>query len=1818
MTGHWRFIYTAVLGFLLAVAAQAADTRRIETVNNADYFGFDLRAEKDVSLDQCKSICLRDSDCRAFTFNEKAQWCFLKSDFNVTQPFDGAIAGKVVSVSGEPDLGAPPPLSFISEGLENEAANARRNIGPRPIDSGLFGLISTADLNLAAGQFGLAAERLRGALSIDPSDASLWLDLSKAAIGLIGRDGNRDYRVQREATSAALNAYRLSRNATDRAAALDSLAKALEIRQLFRPALESYKASLALVRSPQVLADYRDLQARKGFRVVNHTVDADGNQARICVRFSDPLLKSGVDYRNFVALDDRTASTIRVEEEQICADGLEHGRSYRLTLRNGLPSAVGEVLDPAVTINTYVRDRAPFVRFTGDNFVLPGKARRGIPVVTVNTPTVEVELFRIGDRSLAPVLANSQFLRQLDGYDARRVRDEIGEPVWQGTLDVRFELNRETTTSFPIDEAVPDRKPGVYVLMARAANDQPDSWTPRATQWLVVSDIGLSTFSGTDGLNVFARSLATARPESGVTLSLVARNNELLDSAVTDEDGRVRFAPGLLRGKAGLAPAVVTADNGAGDFVFLDMTKAGFDLSDRGVTGRAAPGPIDILAWTERGIYRAGETVHLTALARDDAATAISGLPLTFIVQRPDGKEERRLTHRGGQRGGYEIGLDLPSNAMHGSWTVRIHTDPKTAALVESRFLVEDFRPDRIEFDLSAPEEPLQPGEVAAVGVDGRFLYGAPAAGLALEAGLRLKTDRTLEGHPGYRFGLADEEETASEVDLGALPKLDADGKATIDIELGTLPATTRPLVADLAVRVREGGGRAVERTVQMPVQAPGPMIGIKPEFENDLVGEGSVASFRVIAVDPQDQAIAMTGLRWSLLRVIRQYQWYREGGSWRYEPIEYTELATDGSVDVDAVDGAEIAATVNWGRYRLEIESDDPNGPATSVEFNAGWYVSSASTETPDGLEVALDREVYQPGDTARLQVSPRFAGEVLVTVAGDELHEVFTETVPAEGTEIAIPVKAGWGAGAYVTATLIRPGDGVETRMPSRAVGVKWLSVDPGDRSLDVKLDVPDKIRPNTTLDIPISVAGSNADQARIVIAAVDVGILNLTRYQPPDPEGWYFGQRRLGVEMRDLYGRLIDGSLGVAGSIRTGGDGPGAAITGSAPKERLVALYSGIIDLDADGKGTVSFDIPQFNGTVRLMAVAWTESGVGNAMQDVIVRDPLVITSSLPQFLAPGDASRLRLDIANTDGPEGDYNIAVQTTGPLDLQGAGGLRTVRLAPGETTSFATGIKAGRPGDAEIVITMTGPDDLVLQSKQPLTVRPPALPETRRIEVPLAANGGAIVVDRELLAASYLGGSSVSVSVSNSRFDVPSLLMSLDRYPYGCTEQTTSRALPLLYVNDFDAPAALLADKGLRERVQTAIERVLANQSSAGSFGLWSPGGGDLWLDAYVTDFLSRAHEKKYAVPAQALRLALDNLQNVLGYTDDVAGEGDSIAYASYVLAQNRRAAAGDLRYYVDTRLDEFETPIARAQLAAALALYGDAARSERAFASAYRLATRISSRTRWQPHYGSPLRNDAAMLALAGESRPVTPLLGDMVQLVSDRLTARPARTTQEQAWSLLAARAAVDADAGLSLRVDGVASDGAFNRTVAGQDLLDDPIRIENDSDSAVVAVVTSIAAPVDPPQAGGDGFTIARNYFDMNGQPVSIEAVEQNQRYVVVLTVQQTTELGAHIVVTDLLPAGLEIDNPRLIESARTSGFEWLGETTPAHTEFRSDRFVAAFDAAAGRRDRFTVAYVVRAATPGIYTHPAARVEDMYRPYHAAQTATRWMEVKAPAQ
>lgn len=1807
----------AVLVPLLAVPgithAQHA-TRTIETTQDADYFGFDLRTERDVSLEQCKSICLADGDCRAFTFNTRAQWCFLKSDYSTINTFAGAVAGRVIDVASDPEIGAPPALSFVPEHMRDEARRYRATIlqtGPQS-DIGAVHLAAQGTGALEAGDAATALQNFAAAAAISRENASLWANLARSNLAFDAESGMERAKFARNGTSAALISYDLARTVADRADSLAVLAEGLDRRELYRPALHAYEASLLLVNNVAVRAAYSDLRSRRGFRVVGHTVDADVATPRICVQFSEDLSKS-VDYSSYVTVDEKAPAAIDVSGKQICVEGLQHGNHYRVAIRQGLPAAISEATEIPVALSVYIRDRATTVRFSGENFVLPSTGRHGIPLVSVNAPTADLKLHRIGDRSLASLMSGSQFLRQLDGYDIGSIADTSGELVWEGAIELTSELNKETVTSFPVSEALPKREPGVYVLTAIPQGDQSESWNAKATQWFVVSDIGLATFAGEDGLTVFSRSLATAKPLAGVELQLLARNNEILGTATTNDQGQAVFTAGLMRGTASLAPAVLTATGENADFVFLDMTRAGFDLSDRGVTGRPAPGALDIFSWTERGIYRPGETVHASALARDDSTTAVEALPLTFIFTRPDGVEERRVVSYGEALGGHFVSLDLQPTAMLGAWNINIHTDPNAAAISQSTFLVEQFVPDRIEFDLTAQTPEISPDETAQLSVDGRFLYGAPASGLALEGEIGLKVTREWDRFPGYHFGLADEEVEAVAIPLDLDP-VDEAGRSTFSAPIDALPYTTALLEAQVTVRMRETGGRAVERRTTVKIRPEESVIGIRPDAAGEEIRENSNAGFRIMAVSPEGQREALRGARWTLTKLERNYQWYRSDNAWSYEAIETESRVDGGSVDIGTDEPASLSVPVEWGRYRLDVEGTGASGPVASYVFNAGWFVEATSTETPDGLEIALDKDSYQAGDTARLKISPRFAGELLVTVGSERLLSTINASVPETGSEIEIPVTGEWGGGAYVTAVLYRPGDAQESRMPARAIGIKWLSIDPGARKLDVSLDTPEQAAPRETLTIPVSIAGLSAgEEAYVSVAAVDVGILNLTRYEPPNPENWYFGQRRLGLELRDLYGRLIDGSAGRFGRLRTGGDGGSLSSQGSPPTEKLLAFFSGPVSVGDDGTATVSFDLPEFNGTARVMAVAWSKTAVGNASADVVIRDPVVLTAAQPRFLAAGDQATIRLDIHNTDGPTGDYALSIDTQGTADLSFGSVPVSVSLNENQRAAVLVPVSALTTGDATVTIALSHNNGMRIERNVYLPVRQPAMPTTSRQIVSIPA-GGSLRIDEQLLSASLLDGASVALGVSPlAALDIPSLLTTLDRYPYGCTEQTISRAMPLLYVSELSAISGMEDDPDLRKRVQDAIGRVMSAQTSSGTFGLWGPGFGDMWLDAYVTDFLTRAREAGYAVPAQGLTMALTNLQNQMSYTTDVQARGAEMAYALYVMARNRKASAGDLRYYADARIEEFSGPMARAQIAAALALYGDTQRSERAFASALRQAQSNSNDDFNRSDYGSRLRDGAAILGLAAESRPAPAVIPAMVRFVAEERASKTYTSTQEQVWMVLAARALGEAGNAIKLDVGGQSHEGNFSRRMDGRNLEREPLVVANRGREAVDAVITTVAAAADPLPAGGDGFDISRTYYTLDGEEANIIEARQNERFVVVLQVDQWNDWQARVAITDLLPAGFEIDNPRLVGSAELQNFEWLGEAEAAHSEFQADRFVAAFDRTGS--GSFTAAYVVRAVTPGIYSHPAAVVEDMYRPQFNARSAAGMMEVVA---
>jgi alpha-2-macroglobulin len=1650
-----------------------------------------------------------------------------------------------------------------------------------------------------------------------PNDSGNWLRLARTIFLVWPASSSEQTFLRERASTAAYIAYQRAANAGDEADALAELGRTLSERKLWRPALDALRLSLDLREVAEVRDQYEKMRDEHGFRLLDYTIDSDSASPRACFQFSEELAKR-TDFAPFFALAGNDRPALTSEGRQLCVDGLKHGERYNINLRAGLPSTVREGLPKSAEFNIYVRDRKPFVRFTGRAYVLPRTGQRGIPLVSVNTPSVSVNVFRIGDRNLINTVIEGDFQRAVNSYELSSLGDERGVKVWSGQLATTMTLNQDVTTAFPVDEALGVMQPGVYVMTAAAKGPGSDSSGNDgglATQWFIVSDLGLAAFSGNDGIHVFVNSLASTEAVARAEVRLVARNNEILATRKTDDTGHAVFEAGLARGEGGLSPAMLTATTDKADYAFLSLKSNAFDLSDRGVSGRAVPAGADAFVYAERGVYRSNETVYLTALLRDGLGNAISGGPLTLVIERPDGVEFRRAVLPDQGAGGRTLAVALNSAVPTGTWRVRAFTDPKGNSVGETTFMVEDYIPERIDFEVTSKDKQIKVDAPSELKVDGHFLYGAPASDLQLEGDMLVAPAEERAGFAGYQFGVADEENTSNErTPIENLPESDANGVATFPVSLAKPPTSTRPQEAQIFIRMAEAGGRAVERKIVLPVTPTLAMIGVKPLFGDKNVAEGDKAAFDVVFVSPEGKPLARDGLRYELLKIESRYQWYRQNSSWEFEPVKSTQRVEDGDLKVVADKPARITLSPQPGRYRLDVKSTDADGPLTSVQFDVGWY-SDGSADTPDLLETSIDKPEYQSGDTMVVSVNARSAGKLTINVLGDRLLTTQTTDVKEGTAQVKIPVGKDWGSGAYVVATLRRPLDAAALRMPGRSIGLKWFGIDKKARTLAVNLSPPMLVRPNSTMKLPVKLTGLNpGEDAKVVVAAVDVGILNLTNYKPPAPDDYYLGQRRLTAEIRDLYGQLIDGMQGTRGQLKTGGDGAGAELQGSPPAQKPLALYSGIVTVAADGTAEISFDIPEFAGTARVMAVAWTATKLGRATIDVTVRDPVVLTATLPRFLLNGDRGTMSLDLDNVEGAPGDYTVNVKSSGTVKVRG-NAATSVKLAAKQRASMSLALDASGAGPAALDVDIKGPNGLTLARHYALEVKPATQVLTRR-SIQTLAKGESLTLTADMFSDLVEGTGSVSISASlSTALDAATILKALDRYPYGCSEQITSRAMPLLYVNDLAVGAHLAMDNAIDQRIRDAIDRLLARQGSNGSFGLWSAGGDDAWLDAYVTDFLTRAREKGFTVPDVLFRSALDRIRNsVVNAEEPEKDGGKNLAYGLYVLARNGTAPIGDLRYLADTKLNNLATPIAKAQLAAALALVGDKARAERVYAAAADSLAPKPALEFGRVDYGSALRDAAALVSLAGEGNAPRATLMQAVSRVEAARGLSPYTSTQENAWLVLASRAL--ANETMALDVDGAPIKTALYRSYKAAEMAGKPVKITNTGDAPIQTVVSVGGSPITPEPAVANGFKIERNYFTLDGKPADVSKVKQNDRFAVVLKITEAKPEFGHIMVSDYLPAGFEIDNPHLVSSGDTGTLAWIEDgEEPVDTEFRDDRFTAAIDRAANDKSIFTVAYVVRAVSPGKYVLPQAYVEDMYNPSRYGRTGTGSVEVRS---
>lgn len=1607
-------------------------------------------------------------------------------------------------------------------------------------------------------------------------------------------------------------------------------------------------------------------------------LNTGGKTPEFCLRFATALdSQAGPHYADHVQITPSLRPDIKVSDHDLCLGGLAWSTRYKVTLSSGIHDAQGRVLADPVSVSMATGDRTPSLSLAGEGFILPRKSAAGLDVQTVNMESVRLSVWRLSPNATQSMSIQDSYPRvdttqtSLETYEFERLRSTRLSQVWSGTLETQGARNAGVVTAFPIAKLIEGQKPGLYLVTAENAHtprgdsriaaplpkvssgsdDNDDYGLPIAAHWVNVSDTALTTMRGKDGLHVYARALSTALPLKGVTMRLVSQGGDDLGKAVSDGEGQVVFAAGLIRGKGADQPVSLLATSPNGDFTTVSLTQAWFDFSDRGAEGHEAPDAQQAAIVTDRGIYRPGESVNTTILLRDPQGKALSTLPLTVILRRPDGVKAQTLVLKPQEDGGFLNSFTLSPSASAGSWSLEAYVDPTSPPVGRASVLVQDFVPQTIAVDAKPGKNVLIEGEKLSVALEGRYLYGAPAAHLHGEGLVRiLRDEEPVPGLKDFVFGLATQNFSPDQQSV-TVPDTDDAGLSKIEISPDLPEGLTLPLKAEIRLSLFDPSGRSVSKTLTLPIQRHRPMIGVRvvsPPMGSENATQPVPVD--VIALNPDNKPIASRALTWTLVRENETYDWISESRGWHFVRHVIDEPLQHGTVQTDAQGRAHFAPEIDSGRYRM-ILTDPETNAASSQRFTSGWWSdSSEKPNAPDRLSLSVRDKVLPVGGQTIVHVQAPFAGEAQIVIATDKVQSAKTVILPRNGLDIPVKAQADWPGGAYVLVTAFRPLDTpARAHEPSRAVGLAYIGLDQSAHRLKLAIETPPVIRPQTKTTLPLTVQGGK--HVHLVVSAVDQGILALTQWKLPDVFDLVYGRRAFALDVKDSYAHLMT-PVGQAGLLREGGDEGGDGGGLSVTSTRIVSLFSGIITPDDSGHASIPLDVPDFEGTLHLMVTAWSDDALGSAESDLLVRDPVFADVTLPRFLAPGDVATSLVSLVNTEGAAGHYAVTLSGNGPIHLTGPATF-DADLQKGARQSFPTTMQAGESGIAHLTARLADKQGRVMLTRSwDLQVRPGHLPITQSSEQKQDP-GQSYQASASLLAPFEAGSSAVTLGYSGVHgLNTIALLQNLEAGYGNDTTSLAASARGLLAFKGHEALARLTVPEGAQKRIDTAISMLVDREDAGGRFGSWRLNDGRLlpWEQIYVVDFLTHAKEAGYAVPQDSLDHALDWL-----VTSQVQSPGiedrhedrsenavtpETRAYALYVLARagrldtpalralgdsaTSRAVGGTQRIVWGSNASEavFADSLALGHLAGGLALGNERPMSNMLFGLAVDALgpTRSGRPTLMDPFYWVYLRDLGGLVSLAAESGN-----NGLAQKLTDRfglLDVPVSWISNATTTSLLEAGAAMNKpDPARGIAVNGVDQPRPIGLPFAvNPDAAKlDGTKLTNTGTVPLWMTVTITGTPKEAPEPITDGFAVRVSTVTLDGTPYDPATGRQNDRFMVVIEGESQDRNLHHCVLTQLLPAGWEIESVvRGREEENDSdapdpqaGPSFLGETSQTSAvALKDDRFFAAFDLRGGTyrpasprilgSNAFRLAYIVRAVTPGQFLMPETVVRDRFSP------------------
>jgi uncharacterized protein YfaS (alpha-2-macroglobulin family) len=1505
--------------------------------------------------------------------------------------------------------------------------------------------------------------------------------------------------------------------------------------------------------------------------------------------------------------DEATSGHVRIEpqvEVELAADGgdlvlngpFEPGREYTVTLEKGLAAADGAVLDAQASRSVRIPDLEPKVDFKDQGIFLSRNGYKNLAVKSINTNAAHMTIDRVYFNNLFPLFSMdySAFDDELSGG----INSSLGDRIFDDRVPLQYKNNVAVITPVNVEKYIQGHEPGLY----RVALTVPGKFEG-FQRFVLITDVGIVAKHGLDDFLVWTASYSTLAAVTGAKVRVLSYQNQELASGTTDAQGLFR-AKISARTMADKKPYLIVVEKGT-DTSFLLYDRFQVDTTGLDVGGAVLPATgYTAFVYGERDIYRPGETLEGLAIVRDTRLGVPPSMPVTIRLSDPQGRKLGEQAVVTGAEGMVSLRQALPTQSLTGAYLMEIVTGE--TVIGQYRFQVEEFVPDRISVSVKPAAASADPGEPLPFAVSGQYLFGAPGADLPVEAKVRLvKAAFAPKGFEDYVFGDPERSFEDTEI-LQESGNLDAEGKASFE---AALPGDLTPpaaLEAIFTARVREGGGRGVTGLARMPVHIYAAYPGIK-RLKSEAATPGKPMPFDFVLVTPEGKTAESEELTATLFRD----QWQtvlRKGpdGSFKYESIRDPKTLETKSVSAKGGKGRVSFTPPSFGSYRLVL-TDPASGASCQLEFYAGGFgYSPWAVENPARLELKPDKTDYASGETAKFQVRAPFGGKLLVAVEGSGVHDVQIINLAGNTGDISIPVKAEYMPGVYVTATLVRKASDVTAGSPSRAFGAAALLVDRASGKLPLRVAAPAEMRPGGKLTAEVTAPAGSI----VTVAAVDEGILQLIAQKTPDPFAYFYAKRQLQVDTYDTFSMLLPEVPPVMGKALAGGgdslEDLSNFVRSQSPAPRTVAFWSGPVTIGPEGKAQVSFDIPEFQGQARLMAVGLSGRTFASAEAKTLIKSPLVLLPSFPRFLSFNDVARIPVTVRNDTGKNGTFSVSLTATGPVRVENP--TQNVTIAKGGTATLSFATTAGQTeGMAEFAVAVSGGGE---SSRDTITV-PVRSPLPPRTSVRSGALETASLTVPELASEEFLPGTARR-DITVGRFPLVRFtgnLKALLGYPYGCIEQTVSRAFPLLYFADLAkaldpasfesiSPAAM---------VQSAIRRVTGMQLYNGGFSMW-PGGSEPqeWMSLYAAHFLVEAKLAGYPADKEVLAQALSFAGETGRHADLTKPEGlKTAAYALYVQAKAGRADIGAMDNLRDSHGKKLPAE-AKGLLGAAYAAVGNTRAAEILVSGP---APSGEPRKETGGSLDSTLRDKALYLSALADAAPADPRLGSLAVEVGRLLEGEAYPSTQENAFALLALgkfyakQKTKPPFSGLLHAGSGLLSDFSSEKVLSLRAVPQSgDLRLDVEQGFTPGACYYSVRTRGIPAPAAYQpqhaGLEVAHNYLTRDGQPLNLDAVPQGALVVVKFAVRATAGPVSNLVLENLLPAGLEVENPRLATTERLPWMEKEDETSPAYTDLRDDRVLLFTDLP---DDKWHVFYaLLRAVTPGAFTLPPPQAEAMYAP------------------